>query len=1330
MSHHHGLPQTGDAQEIGQDAAECLLVNKPRSWLLRNLDGTDDYGLDYQVQLKVQQQVVHIFRLQLKGTRSPKISANGDFISIALSASTLRYYDNIEEPVLLVLCDLSVNLAEPRSCPMYFVWMPEELRRIDIENIELSQEEVTVRVPTANVLTRETELLDDVRKYHELARVGHALDVRLASMKPELEADQRLALVQGIEKSIAARSVAFTEALAEPPRDFWLNPPPHGSLAWHLTEVRTSINTGKLRRCQDALKRASAELAGGTPLERAEYWHLTGRLRTASGDEEAAVRAFKEAAEADPQPKYCAAWAESELRRRFRLDGSQHYSDIASALPTANDPLILSVKARLLAADRRYEEAIILLDTFSGPDNLAAKAEVQTMFSKHQEALQACIDGLAAPGARESTRHLFLILRARARFNLALKSARAYEPPSEADEILPPSGPRGIDAQLLRVAWEDIQEAVQAMEGIGWASNAEFLVDMWAATASMLGRQKEILPSLIAAARKRPHVQELQSAVESIAAQCGDFGAAIEANGRLADSDLKILRRAAILHEAGKHRDCVELIESWIGSVDRTHQLFGDVLVLATQSANVIVRSDLVEAWSSLLNQTPDLAPYGAVLAYFLARARNKLEGDEPLLELERRDAELDHPLPTTVALFQELDPGMRSQAEKFLVVAGRLRSRTRLSSTVALQVGVALSTLERWPALLALCDEAEREFDSSPRMRAFKALALDRLGKTEDARLILEEMLEGGISDALALNTYVNIMVRWGYVAQAIVATEKILEETDWKSRKVECIRLLFNLVQTADPLSQRLVDLAFRMGELADPENEVEEGVFLSMVLIATSFGQSPLTQQRQSELNSRANQFFESFPNSKVLRRMETVQEASGDDILRAIKQAIGLTEERENSLAKIEAQMQRGELTLPFAWRPKNALSTVQDVVHLWELAKHSSADDKKYHLNMVGAEWTPIPAADLRKSIPLLDLTTLLVLNDLELLDELFAFFPEVAISQQTLGELLQLTQAFSGSLWRDKCLDVQQRLKRHLGQILQPHATTTDEEPRLSLASREIEKLVQSGGYLLYSDDVLFRIWCLRSEGKPGGMCTLDLLCALDEIGRLSIRDVSMKLAKLCSWHVGIHILLRHQLAIVPEAVLRARDVDAGVGLLQSSPDFMAIATGIWDFRSDFLKGLQHVGAVIRELINLKDIPTVAISSFVGVWYVKAKLRHDKAVAPLDILCNVALYAAAPNPALDDGSARRLWSVYIELVAFEHNKLMDEQRDREARRTLARRAAVLDARTAADGIQVQTTLRDKLMCGLTAGTEAADVFAEAYSSERIVIAVKDKQGAR
>ena len=138
----------------------------------------------------------------------------------------------------------------------------------------------------------------------------------------------------------------------------------------------------------------------------------------------------------------------------------------------------------------------------------------------------------------ESTRQLFLILKARARFNLAIEPARTHEDA----EFIPPAGLLSTDAEMLRKAWEDIQTTADAMDEIGWASNAEFVVDMWAAAASMLGKQQEILAPLLAAAKKRPADESIQSAAETIAAQCGKFDSALEANSRLPESETKTLR--------------------------------------------------------------------------------------------------------------------------------------------------------------------------------------------------------------------------------------------------------------------------------------------------------------------------------------------------------------------------------------------------------------------------------------------------------------------------------------------------------------------------------------------------------------------------------------------------------------------------------------------------------------------------------------------------------------------------------------------------------------------------------------------------------------------
>ena len=100
------------------------------------------------------------------------------------------------------------------------------------------------------------------------------------------------------------------------------------------------------------------------------------------------------------------------------------------------------------------------------------------------------------------------------------------------------------------------------------------------------------------------------------------------------------------------------------------------------------------------------------------------------------------------------------------------------------------------------------------------------------------------------------------------------------------------------------------------------------------------------------------------------------------------------------------MQQGLTVVPFSWRPKLVLSSVHDVVHLWEIAKVSSADDKKYHLVMLtDTEWKPPTAVSLRERTPLLDLTALVVLFDLDLIDTVVRFFGKIGIAKATLETL-------------------------------------------------------------------------------------------------------------------------------------------------------------------------------------------------------------------------------------------------------------------------------------------------------------------------------------
>ena len=1326
ISDTEGNPQTGNAQEIGQDAEDAFRGGRPRSWIIKGLDGTDDYGLDFQIQLKVDQQILDIFRVQLKGTRSPTRSTGGEFISIGLSASTLRYYSRIVEPVLLVLCDLSVDPEKPTACPLYYVWLRQELRRVGVESIPLAQQTVTLRVPTLNVLQKPTDLLPEIRLANALAEVGHALDVRVSELRPDLGLAERVGLVEDVGRGISSRSSALIDALAAPAANAWPEPA-RGTLAWSLRSIAVLLRDGRADRCAAEVDRANALLSGAPVVERAEFFFLSGRVCAMRGDDAGASASYKKALEAHPLPKYLAAWGESELRARFEIDGEGDYADLIAAM-VGTDPLVLSMKARLLAASKRQDEALELLDTFEGQEKLAALAVVQTMSSKHTEACQACMDGLALPEVTDSCRQLFTLLKARARFSIAV----GYGTSVHFDQILPPSGLADVDLQQIKDVWPDIVAAIDVLDESGWATNAEFIADIWAATASMLGKQNEVVDQMLAVAHMRPHLENFQSAVETIAAQCGKFKEALEVNERVFDSDLKILRKTAYLHELGDHRGCVEWFKEHVDKVDHHHQLFGGAITAAAQSANILARTDLVGEWRAILEVDEQLRPHGAVLDYFIAVEGHNADKEAALRVLDRAyEAHgcQGRSMHVAIALFEELDPTDQEQAARCIEVAARIRESARMPAGAAIHLGIAMLTLKKWEDLLELSRDATNQFGDNKRLKAFEGLALEQLDRTDEAREVLGRMLDCGVADSLALNTYVNIMVRWGFVDEAIRAAEQILQATRRDDKKMECIRLLFNLIQTSDPLSPRLFQLAQRMGELVDQNDEVQEGVYLAMFLTGTLHGTQAPTPAILAAFHARCETFFAKFPDSKILKRIEINTNASGSDLLRELSKLTGGSDEQRAFQQKLENGLQSGEFAIPFAWRPKHVLPSIRDLFHLWEVAKRSKPDDRQFHLTMISAaDWQPASQQKMRLSIPLLDLTSLLVVQDLGLLDKLFAYFPLVGVAKSTIIEIGKLTGAFSGSPWRQKAADLQVAMRKHLSQIRQPSAEASgrlEDEKNLDPASDEVKKIALCGGYQIYSDDAAFRLYCSGGDDKPQGICTGDLIAALEDSGFLTLAEAAEKFARLAAWNVGVTLHLKYQIAVIPAELGAARSVKEGVSVLQGSASFMAMANGMWTVRKDYMDGQRHIVAVLLTLLSEPSNKPESIASIVGVWFVKAKLRVDSPAVPLDIIVDTFALAAANVARMDERFPQRVWSAFKALIEFEAGDRMDERKEREALEALARRCAEIDAPSK---LPPERKLRARFLAGLSAGTADHDAFMAAYADELISIGRKAASG--
>lgn len=1307
------LPQSGDQQDIGADAEGCLNARKPANWKLQSLAGTDDYGLDYQVQTTPGQRATDIFRVQLKGTRSPDRSADSQFISIQFKATTVRYYARLVEPILLVVCDLSVD-PDPVECPLYYVWVRDELQRI--LPIDPEQKYVTFRVSIKNRLQRTTDLSSDIDAQNELARAGHALGLSVEQTHPGMRIEERVGMTRQVASGMVSRSASFIDALAAPAEQHWIDPAP-GTLAWRLRAADRLLKTSALGRAATELDAAEAMLTNATKLEISDYWFLRGKWHTATGSDSSASDSFKKAFECSFQGRYVSAYVEAELRGRYKGEGPEPYPELI-ALLTGDDPFVLSAKSRVLAAEGNLAESIEVADRLPDGERHAASALAYTMFSKPTEALEHCDFGLALSNLPDNTKQLLLLLRARAKFSIAQADVRL-----PSDELLPPSGAAGINPSLVKDAWDAIQDAVDVLRDAGWSSNIDHLADIWGGTASILGKQKILLPELAAVAKLRPHLPNLQGALESVAAQCGEFDIALEANNRMPESQTRDLRRTLLLHEAQKHTACFRWFDARFDSFDRGHTLFGPAATLAALSAHKLSEPELVKKWSTELESRPDLTEHAALLHYYMAIELSKLGNEAALNELTKRFDELGRPFILAVALLQELDPTMEWQANLCVQVAKRVQEHVEPSPGMATHVGLALVTLKNWDALLDWCEKFKIRVDAGPRMQAFEALAMDQLGRTPEARAVLERMLAGGVLDSLALNTYIAIMVRCGYVQEAIDVAEKIMEAATSKRQRIDCVRLLFNLIQQSEPGSKRLVALATQMGSLADSNIEVEEGIYLVMFLMATNHEGNLPAPSAIDDYRHRAETYFAKFPNSSILKRAEVREDASGQEILNQLKAIAGVSEDREMFQRRMENQMQQGMTVAPFAWRPRLILSSVSDVIQLWEIAKTSSVDDKKYHLTMLtNREWVPSSASSLRERTPLLDLVTLLVVFDLGLINVVTQFFGKVAIAKATLETLAALVNPFSGSPFGSKCLALQDALKPFLKSIEQPSISDLDdagsedgesndsEDFMLGREQNEVTRLCRKNEkYRLYSDDFAFRIWVARSE-KPDGICTLDVLSGLEEAGLLTRQEAARKVAALCGWRVGLVVRFEELIALIPPELGKASDVKRGIEILSGQTEFMAVITALWDYRAPFDKALDHAAAVIARLAEETTLSNEALASILGHWFVKAGLKSDAPPSALGVLTKAITRVAmivTPSKAI----AAKLWSVFRQIVQFHHAALMDEKKEREAIVLLGAECAKLQLSNPGAGQAAQLSLR----LGLTEETSDDAAFMAGYT---------------
>ncbi len=1123
MQESPNLPIISPAQKIGQNAARCFVANHPNSWTTTSTS-EGDFGIDYQIQLDEGGLINGIFRVQLKGTQSPDLNASGEYFSIELNSSTLNYYALIAEPILLVLADLSVNPDSPKDCPLYYLWIHDELRRVNLADIPAEQKKATLRVPKSQALANGTDLSERIKLESVLAKVGANLDASLEAKNPSLNRAARADQISRIPDAFKDRGASLFEAMTTKPDSPWPDPP-QGSLAWHLKEANTHLRHGAFDSMEASLNQAESKFAHAANLESAEYWFLTGCLIRQKGDESGALQAIRRADEIAPRsPKYATAWAEAEIRARFKFDETHAFQpmDLADVIEKMDgaEPVIQAMKARLLAAGGNFDEAIATAEAIEGAESLGALAIIHTMRSDFASALRICETGLALADPPPGAKQLFLVLKARSRFHEAMNGAEERA----STDRMPPSATPDTNIDALLQAWIDIKEATAYLRSAGWPPNVEFVADILANTATMLNREKEALDPLVEAAKARPWVPSLQCALESIASVCGEFQIALAANEKQPETSETMIRRVQLLHFSRRHAECVAYFEKSLPSLDRSTPGFPDSVAHAVLSADEIVRTDLANAWMSIFDSMDEAEPHRAMLEFKRTRKRNPAGDEAALAALHERYQALGRPLGFGLRIFHALDALNPAQAELCVSLASEIETQRLLHLEGVLHLATALMALEQWTETLALAEQASLRFDSAA-LSAVHALALDKTGRSDESLEVFRELIKSGNKSEFILHNFVTILMRRGLNDEAISATEAAFSQETSDENKAYWTGLLYNLVTARSQVDPRRSDLVWRFGSLNDQEDERSEASFLNMVVSTRHLDGVTFVAERSSEFDRRVSAFGARFPRSKLFRAISIRKDHVVEDLMASMS-----ADSSDGGSAKLQhenllSMMRTRQVFIPFACRPNVFFAGISDLPALWETCKGSPGGEQEYYLQIASSQWRPIPLAAMRARIPLMDFTALLVAYDLKILGSIFELFPKIAIGRATMEEIGRLSKPVpDGRPARALCKRILSFLDSRKGQLLHPHLDRDGYEllhPDF-WPSDETMHLSKQGDYILYSDDLVFRIECGRGSQDFRGICSMDILYALSLSGKITRSKFFEKIETIAKWNVQI----------------------------------------------------------------------------------------------------------------------------------------------------------------------------------------------------------------
>lgn len=1299
------FPLVDRNHRVSTASKQLFESRSPATWEHSEQPGSTDFGFDYSIQVAPDAEVSFTFRAQLKGTESPTLSADGKTLAMPLRRTTLNMYASCQEEVMLVVVTVRLDAngkGLPESSTVYWAWLGPELERIFgsryVPN-ESEQETFAVHVPVAQQLTPETDVVPHLKRRLAEARATETLaDVaRRAGVLPS-----------GIEDPMQ-RLAAF--ASAQPLRYFGQSDVDGDDacddelgqvIAQALGFVRVG-QTSAAERALDDLDRAQTERV---PDLKAALLSVEGKIAMQRRRRAQALQLFEQAYEEVPTERHLLPQEEVKFLNAIDAHDKVAIAAVARSLEnvTSDEGLSLLVRVRVALGEFAAAHEIV--------SRIGTSARVMpnlvTLSGEHRwsEVRQEVTRALDADKLRLQDKVGLRLVAARACWSQAIASVAM----SPNDEEMPLSGAPGLDLEAAIASWALSKACLLDLENLGWQPNVELLAPIAMASAAATGRHEEAILLMRKAASARPEYLELQENLELLAIGSGHTDVAMEANLRQPTSSAVLVRRACLQFQAQQFAESLDTALLSLSSLDMSVTQTPMALAMGAAAATRLGRGLDAARLTSALQAEPSWGEYEAFASFARQSILRAVEDSEPLAALREGLHRYPESRLLLANLFSNLSVEDDESANEIVSLARRLRAGASLSHKDSDRLILALLHLRRW-------DDAEREarafverFGENDRIHSLLAIALEMQGRTGEAMENFERALSMGKSRSTTLRNYLGLCLRLGRIQSAHETVEKLLAVESEKSERLELLRLQALLLSQLDRGDEAYA-VVQTVGLLADPEVEIEEGMYVNLFMATTLSMQ--LSAKDKEAIHLRIAAFSAKWPNSSLFSVMTT----EGPPSLAKLEAMLGTVlggdpAEIMRQYRQRESDARDGRLPVPFVARPSFVFHYIGDVFTLWEYSKRSTPDERQFHLLCAFVD-QPVAGDRVLRDVPLLDLTALLVLRDLNLFDQLFRLFPRIAISRTTVDYVSQQARTvFASKVARSSAQPLLDLINANLNRIDQPSLTRTGGQavnPRVLLD--DYVALSTSGKWVAYSDDAITRAWIVDEKPETPCMSTLDLFRLADQDGSMSPTEIGSHLVQLAAWNVAVTVVPRYFLATLDGALNGTNGLTAAERLdrFYAHAPFASLARALWRPDKSASDLVGHIGRLVAELLKEPLVEEDSVAALWAFWFNRLRIAPSLNAIGWDLLyCSLIVALTVAPPEID----RRLMRNMLRVAEVVLGNSVTLERMDQVVGELGIRVGKFGNSNYGGGER----LRARIALALTAGTHEGDLFENAYLS--------------